>query len=54
MVSFQGSVLGPLIFGLYINDLHKVVGYNMKLYADDSKILAIVDKIVERKRGTFW
>ena len=42
----QRSVLGPLLFVLYINDLLEVVGNNMKLYADDSKILAIVDAIV--------
>ena len=45
----QGSVLVPLLFVLYINDRTEVVGNNMKLYADDSKILAIVDTIVERK-----
>ena len=45
----QGSVLGSLLFVFYINDLAEVVLNNMKLYADDTKILAIVDKIVERK-----
>ena len=39
---------GPLLIVLYINDL-EVFGNNMKVYADDSKILAIVDTIVERK-----
>ena len=45
----QESVLGTLLFVVYINDILEVVGNNMKLYADDSKILAIFDKIVERK-----
>ena len=36
----QGSILGPMLFNLYINDLSKVVKSNMILYADDSVIFA--------------
>ncbi|MCP4458353.1 MAG: reverse transcriptase family protein, partial [Cytophagales bacterium] len=36
----QGSILGPLLFVLFIDDMHSVVspGTNIALYADDTKI----------------
>ena len=41
----QGSVLGPLLFLIYINDLTDGVISNIKLFADDSSIFARVHNI---------
>ena len=46
----QGSVLGPLRFLVYINDLTQNISANMKLFADDSSLfLEITDANTDHK-----
>ena len=41
----EGSILGQLLFLIYINDLSENLASNPKLFADDTSLLSVVKKV---------
>jgi len=46
----QGSSLGPLLFGLYVNDLPKASTFNSTLFADDTVLSISSAKCIELQK----
>ena len=45
----QGTVLGPILFILYINDITKVIKHSyIKIFADDSKVIKAIESLSDR------
>ena len=47
----QGSILGPLLFRLYINDIVHGIGSNIRLFADNTSLFIIVDNPLTAARN---
>ena len=50
----QGSILGPLIFNLYVADLHEHQDAECRQYADDTSIYIYISLLQARRSSTIY
>lgn len=43
----QGSIIGPLLFILYVNEIPDLVHCNVKMFADDRKLYTAIKSQVD-------
>ena len=46
----QESVLGPLLFILYVNDIPDLIESTVKMFADDTKIYSVIQSFDDHLR----
>ena len=44
----QGSVIAPILFLIFINDMPDLVDHFCKLFADDSKLIGVIKNSLDR------
>ena len=43
----QGSVLGPILFNIFINDLIEGLQSKILIFEDDAKLYRVINRIIE-------